>query len=189
MNIIRSGAMLAPWIIWLVYWLATARNTKKTIHRETTLSRSLQNAVVAGGALLILMPGFSRRAYLVDPSALGVQQQLGLIVTVAGLLISVWARVHLGRNWSAAVTLKENHELVRSGPYQWVRHPIYSGCLIALCGGAVINGEWRGLIGVAVIFLALAYKVRLEERGLSTHFGPAHRDYCRSVRALIPGVY
>ena len=189
MNIIQSGAMITPWLLWLLYWLASARNTKKTIYRETSLSRSLQNVIVASGALLILMPAFSTTAYSVDQNAFGRLQQLGLAINIAGLLISVWARVHLGRNWSAAVTLKADHELIRSGPYAWVRHPIYSGCLLALLGCALINAEVRGFLGVVIIFFALAYKVRLEERGLSRYFGEPHVDYCRRVCALIPGIY
>lgn len=189
MNIVRSGVMLAPWVLWLLYWLAHAKNTKKSIFRETSLSRSLQNIIVTGGALLILMPAFTLAAYSPDFNEIGFMQWLGQAINIAGLLVSVWARVHLGRNWSAAVTLKEGHELIRSGPYAWVRHPIYSGCLLALVGCALINSEPRGLIGVVIIFLALAYKVRLEEKGLSRHFGDAHFSYCRDVHALIPGVY
>ncbi|MDB6063669.1 MAG: isoprenylcysteine carboxyl methyltransferase [Verrucomicrobiaceae bacterium] len=189
MNILQSGAMLAPWLLWLLYWLATANDTKKTLIREGSLSRSLQNFIVGAGVLLILLPDFSRQAFIVDTQVFGAQQQAGLAVTIAGLLVSVWARVHLGRNWSAAVTLKENHELIRSGPYAWVRHPIYTGCLLALFGNALINGEPRGYIGVAIVFFALVYKVRLEERGLSQYFGESHVSYCRDVSALIPGVY
>jgi len=189
MNIIQSGVIVAPWIVWLLYWLASANNTKKSIYRETSLSRSLQNIIVTFGTLLILMPAFSIAAYTPDLRVIGLPQLAGLAINIIGLLISVWARVHLGRNWSAAVTLKDGHELIRSGPYGWVRHPIYSGCLLALLGCALINAEPRGLIGVVIIFLALAYKVRLEEKGLSRHFGSTHVSYCRDVRALIPGIY
>lgn len=189
MNIIKTIAILAPWTLWLLYWLARAGDAKKTIKRETSLSRSLQNGIVTVGALLIIVPGFSASALKIDLSAIGSLEQLGIAINILGLLFTVWARVHLGRNWSAAVTLKQDHELVSSGPYGWVRHPIYSGCLLALGGCVLISGEMRAVAGFVIVFVATAYKARMEESILTGYFGPAYVRYRERVRALVPGIY
>jgi protein-S-isoprenylcysteine O-methyltransferase Ste14 len=189
MNILQSIVMLIPWLLWLFYWLARATDTKKTVKRETSLSRSLQNSIVTFGALLILLPSFSMSALSIDVTSIGPLTQLGTIINVAGLLFTVWARIHLGRNWSAAVTLKQDHELVRSGPYAWVRHPIYTGCLLALCGCVLINAEIRGVIGFIIVFVATAYKARMEESVLANYFGADYVNYRERVRALVPGIY
>jgi len=91
-------------------------------------------------------------------------------------------------NWSQAVTLKEDHELITSGPYALVRHPIYTGLLIAFAGSAIARGEWRGLLAVALVFVALWRKLKLEERWMRSHFGEAYETYSRRVSALLPYV-
>jgi protein-S-isoprenylcysteine O-methyltransferase Ste14 len=109
-----------------------------------------------------------------------------LALTVAGLAFTVWARVHLGRNWSGTVTLKEGHELIRTGPYAYVRHPIYAGLMVALLGSAVACGELRALIGFVIVTAALVRKLRIEERFMRESFPEQYRDYCAEVPALIP---
>jgi len=100
-----------------------------------------------------------------------------VLIVAAGLGFTVWARIHLGRNWSGTVTLKQGHEFVRSGPYRYVRHPIYTGLLAAFAGSALARGELRGIVAVAIAFAALWRKLKLEERWL----GEAFR---RELRAL-----
>jgi len=107
---------------------------------------------------------------------------------VGGLLVTVWARLALGRNWSATVTLKQDHEIVRAGPYRWIRHPIYTGLLIAFLGSALARGEWRGLVAVLIVFAALWRKLRMEEAWLEGLFGPEYADYRAVTWALIPFV-
>jgi protein-S-isoprenylcysteine O-methyltransferase Ste14 len=94
----------------------------------------------------------------------------------------------LGRNWSGIVTLKENHELITQGPYNLVRHPIYTGLLVAFLGSALARGQWRGLIAVAIVFWALWRKLRLEERWMREQFGEQYVAYSKRVSALIPYV-
>ncbi|WP_426399783.1 methyltransferase family protein [Ralstonia sp. R-29] len=193
--LVRTAAIVVPWLAWLVYWIHAAPGTKETVRMERRLSRTLQSIpLIVGSALIVLpLPLFGplfglARSTPAEP-VFGVLQWSGLAVVVAGLLFSVWGRVHLGTNWSVSVTLKDDHELVRSGPYALVRHPIYSGCLAALAGAAMIRGAWPAGFGLVLIFLSLAYKVRLEERWLSEHFGEPYRAYRRQVRALVPGLY
>jgi protein-S-isoprenylcysteine O-methyltransferase Ste14 len=189
MNIIQSIAILLPWSIWTIYWIATSKAVKVTTKREGAWSRLLQAIPLLLGGVLIAVPDRAAAAWAPDPGRLGAMQFAGELILMAGLAFSVWARRHLGANWSVSVTLKEGHELVRHGPYRIVRHPIYTGCLLALVGSALICEQWRAPLGAALIFASLAYKVRLEESWLTGYFGDTYQRYRREVSALIPGLY
>jgi len=102
------------------------------------------------------------------------------------VLFTIWARRHLGRNWSGSVTIKADHELITTGPYRIARHPIYTGLLIAFAGNALVVGEVRGLIAFAIAFAALWRKLKLEERFMREQFGQAYVDYSRRVAAVVP---
>ena len=104
---------------------------------------------------------------------------LGVAAVAAGLAFTVWARICLGRNWSGTVTLKQDHELVRTGPYRFVRHPIYTGLLVAIAGSAVVRGEWRAALALVIAFAALWRKLRLEERWLE-------KPSAKPMRAIAP---
>jgi protein-S-isoprenylcysteine O-methyltransferase Ste14 len=104
----------------------------------------------------------------------------------AGLGFAVWARVHLGRNWSGTVSVKEDHELIRSGPYAYVRHPIYTGILAAVLGTAIASGTVRALIGLVIIAAALVRKSHIEERFMRETFPGQYERYSAEVPALIP---
>jgi len=114
---------------------------------------------------------------------------VGLAITVIGLGFAVWARLHIGRNWDALVALKENHQLVRTGPYAIVRHPIYSGFISATLGTAIAQGDVGGLISTALIAIAWGYKSRVEEAFMIEAFGAEYEQYRREVKALIPFVW
>jgi protein-S-isoprenylcysteine O-methyltransferase Ste14 len=103
-----------------------------------------------------------------------------------GLFFAVWARHHLGNNWSQAVTIKQGQELITSGPYAVVRHPIYTGLLFGFIGMAVALGELRGILAVALVLGVLWAKRRLEERWIREHFGESYDAYSRRVRVLLP---
>jgi protein-S-isoprenylcysteine O-methyltransferase Ste14 len=94
----------------------------------------------------------------------------------------------LGRHWSGAVTAKVDHELVRSGPYRRIRHPIYTGVIGMYVGNTLVSGRLQGLLAIAMVAMAYARKIRLEERNLKGVFGPAFDDYRRESWALIPGL-
>src|SRR5262249_13577852 len=113
----------------------------------------------------------------------------GLGLTVAGCAFAVWARALLGSNWSATVTVKQDHQLIRRGPYTIVRHPIYSGFLLGVLGTALALGEVRGLVALAVAFAAWHIKARTEEQFLVEQFGDAYVGYRRDVKQLIPFVF
>jgi protein-S-isoprenylcysteine O-methyltransferase Ste14 len=96
--------------------------------------------------------------------------------------------VYLGTNWSGTVTIKQDHELITGGPYRFVRHPIYSGLLLAFIGTALARGEWRGVLAVALTFVAFWRKLRIEEQWMRQQFGVAYEEYARRVAALAPHI-
>jgi protein-S-isoprenylcysteine O-methyltransferase Ste14 len=110
---------------------------------------------------------------------------LGVILTAIGLGIAIAARIYLGGNWSARVEIKEDHALIRGGPYRYVRHPIYSGILLALLGSAIALDRWRALLGFALMFAALSLKARHEESRLRQVL-PDYGAYAEKTAALIP---
>jgi protein-S-isoprenylcysteine O-methyltransferase Ste14 len=111
---------------------------------------------------------------------------VAVVLTAGGLLFSVWARVRLGRNWSATVTIKDQHELIADGPYRFVRHPIYTGLLVAILGTALARGDWRGMLAMAIVSWAFWRKLTIEERWLAQQFGDDYAAYRRRVAALVP---
>jgi protein-S-isoprenylcysteine O-methyltransferase Ste14 len=175
------------WIAWLIYWCAAAFTTKPTRRRESVASRLLHLAPLYLGVALLLLPrlplGWLNMRFL--PWSSG-WYFLGFALVVLGLGFSVLARVWLGGNWSGTVTLKQDHQLIRRGPYRWVRHPIYTGLLLALLGSAIAQGEWRGLLAVALITLSFLRKITIEERFLTEQFGEAYTLYRAEVPALVP---
>jgi protein-S-isoprenylcysteine O-methyltransferase Ste14 len=111
---------------------------------------------------------------------------IGLALLVAGLAFACWARVHLGRNWSGSVTVKEGHELIRSGPYAYVRHPIYTGLITAVLGTAIVSGTVRAALGLVIITVSLLRKLRTEEGFMRETFPGEYQRYSADVPALIP---
>jgi len=115
-------------------------------------------------------------------------QYAGLAVTAAGCLFAIWARLTLGANWSGRATVKQDHQLIVEGPYRLARHPIYTGLSLASLGTALAIGEWRCVLGLIIILLALLVKMSQEERLMMETFPQAYPQYRRRVKALIPGL-
>ena len=184
-----SLAIVALWLCCIAAWAAAALATKPSARREPMLSRLLHLGPLALAVLLLWGPEppvEALRIRFVPPSlAIGWS---GAALVAAGLAFTVWARVHLGTNWSGIVTVKRGHELVTSGPYAIVRHPIYTGLVLAFFGSALALGEARGLLAVAIVFASLWRKLRLEERWMGEQFGADYERYRARVRALVPFV-
>lgn len=106
-----------------------------------------------------------------------------------GLVLAIWARRRLGRNWSGEITIKVEHQLIRSGPYKLLRHPIYTGLLAMYAGTALVSGEWLAIIGFAIAAFAYWRKIRLEEANLKVAFGADYDAYSRETWALVPGLF
>jgi len=142
------------WLSWLVYWLAAAQRTAPNKRMETLLEGASYRIPLGIGVFLMVfwrMPLFLRIPALWTQSPLGAGT--GLAFTVAGLCFAVWARMHLGKYWSGRITLKENHRVIQTGPYAWVRHPIYSGLILALFGTAITLGTISAFAGFAFMLI------------------------------------
>jgi len=187
MNAIYSALIPALWALWVVYWLAAARGGKPTRRRESAWSR-LSHIGPLAVAIALYFPPSRGGGWLFEeflPRSIA-SFWIGTAILAAGLGFSVWARVRLGGNWSGTVTLKQDHELIQSGPYRYVRHPIYTGILTGFSGTAIALGEWRGLIAIVLVALAFLRKITIEERWMQEVFGDRYAQYRRRVRALIP---
>ena len=175
------------WLSWAAYWWALSGNVKAATRRESVPSRLLHILPLLLAVILLWLP--SVPVSVLDDRFLPFAAWpfwAGATVTLAGLVFAVWARAHLGRNWSGIVTVKEGHELITGGPYSIVRHPIYTGLLLAFIGSAIARGEWRGLLAVALVLGALWRKLRIEERWMREQFAGTYQAYSERVAALVP---
>jgi protein-S-isoprenylcysteine O-methyltransferase Ste14 len=174
------------WLAWVVFWAIGARGNKPDQRRESVASRVSHMLPLGIAFALLAMPAPARwlGAPLLPPSL--AQAWFGTALLAAGLVFSCWARVHIGRNWSGTVTVKQGHALVQSGPYAIVRHPIYTGLLLACIGTAVARDDVRGVLAVALAVFALVRKLRLEERWMTEQFPREYPGYRGRVPALIP---
>jgi protein-S-isoprenylcysteine O-methyltransferase Ste14 len=175
------------WIAWCLYWVISARNTKRTVLRESLASRISHVLPLVVGILLVTLPHVPSAVFAtrILPEVLATHWVGGALVFL-GLAFTVWARRHIGSNWSGTVTVKENHVLVCTGPYAWVRHPIYTGLLAAILGSAVARGELRGVWALALCTIAFVSKLRIEERWMRQVFGEEYERYSAVVPALLP---
>jgi protein-S-isoprenylcysteine O-methyltransferase Ste14 len=173
-------AITIAWIIFLVYWFASAFGVKEgrgsgrrfPMTGLTALSVFLLLRVFRGGSLAVHSP---------------VLGAIGAVVFASGIALAIWARVHLGRNWGMPMTQKAEPELVTSGPYRFVRHPIYSGLLAGLLGTALAT-NLVGLIIVAILGGYFYYSASVEERNLTATFPTAYPAYRTSTKMLVPFV-
>jgi protein-S-isoprenylcysteine O-methyltransferase Ste14 len=179
---------LVMWGGWLALWNVMARNVKEAAQTENRASRLSHIVPLLIAACLLVarvpLPLLNDRfvPLAIWPAALGAA------LTFAGLAFCVWARFVIADNWSSDVQLKRDHELIVEGPYRWVRHPIYTGLLLAFIGSALAVGEWRGALAVAIVALAFWRKLRREEAVMRRQFGETYDRYAASVPALIPFV-
>jgi protein-S-isoprenylcysteine O-methyltransferase Ste14 len=181
---------LALWGFWGVVWALAALYRQRTVSSQSLWSRIHHLGLFSVGMLLLFvhfkvpaLPGF--QVYPVGPGlAWGA-----FALAVIGIGFTLLARMYLGKNWSSTVTIKEQHTLVRSGPYRVTRHPIYTGLLLAVVATAMQNGSLAAVPGVGLVTLAIGLKIRLEERVLRQHFGLQYADYAARVRCLVPLVW
>jgi protein-S-isoprenylcysteine O-methyltransferase Ste14 len=175
------------WLAWIAYWIAAARQTAVNRRTESLLTGASYRIPLLIGIILMVLsnlsvPGIGFSLWPLNPFILGV----AVILTIAGLSFAVWARLHLGKYWSGRITLKVDHRVIQTGPYAWVRHPIYSGLILALLGTAISLGTVRAFLGFAFILVSFLRKLTLEENWLRSHFGTEYELYQKRVRALIP---
>lgn len=175
------------WLIWASIWIVASRNVKATERKEQPLSRLSNTLPIWLAAFLLIVPhswlGVLSRRVLPHGFA---SFAIGAILVVVGLGFAIWARYHIGRNWSGVITVKEDHTLVKTGPYALVRHPIYSGLLLAILGSAIARGHIGAILAIALILYAILRRVRIEEQWMAQTFGQDYVDYAATTPALLP---
>ena len=178
------------WIAFLIYWRIKAANTKSTQRLEPAASGILRLLIILV-AIVLLSTTWIPLPWLYRPvwRAGFWPFWLGAAVTVSGLLFAVWAREHLGRNWSSQVSIKQDHELITTGPYAVVRHPIYTGILVGFLGLAIALSEVRGFVVLVLFFLVFWAKLSKEEQWMSSQFGETYAKYVHRTAALVPYVF
>lgn len=177
------------WILFAVIWLVAAFATKQSVYRENRLQRlRYMIPILLGGFLL------AKGHRLSDPLNHRVIPHvealawIGVVLCVAGLAFCIWARFTLGRNWSGVVTLKGGHELITSGPYALVRHPIYTGLLTMFVATVIVLGHVAGIIAMPFVFVSLWIKLRYEEKLMLEQFPEQYAAYQQRAKRLIPFV-
>jgi protein-S-isoprenylcysteine O-methyltransferase Ste14 len=175
------------WILFFLYWQIKAANTKTTQRIEPVTSRILRVFIFLIAIVLLLPIPIPLPWLYLHLWPVGIWPfWLGASITIAGLVFAVWARGYLGRNWSSSVTIKQGHELITSGPYGVVRHPIYTGILTGFLGMAIAISQVRGFIVVVLILFAYWTKLRIEEQWMRSQFGETYAAYVKQTTALVP---
>lgn len=182
-------AVASLWVALGLVWLVGAVIAKRSVRRQSWASRLGQELPVVAAFYLLfvpeLRPQWLQRRFVTESPA---SMWIGLGLTALGIGFAIWARLWIGANWSGTITIKAKHELIQNGPYALVRHPIYSGFLLAILGTAIVRGELGGLLALPLAALGWTLKLRMEESFMVQQFGTAYLDYKRRVKALVPYV-
>lgn len=175
------------WIAWVIYWVIMAFTTKRTIERGGLVGYRLVTLIVVVGLIATgrLLHVSSQSQLWQTTLGVGV---VGDCIVLAGAAFTVWARITLGRNWSAEVTFKQDHELIESGPYSLTRHPIYTGLIVMALGTAINYGRAIGFALLVALCGGLWWKARQEEQIMNKHFPEAYPEYKMRVHAIVPFV-
>ncbi len=179
--------ILALWIVFYSYWAISAIGVKKPVRGKPWLESACLRILLVMIAILLF-----RMLHLHAPVAArspdSVAGGIGACLCIAGLGFAVWARRHLGRNWGMPMSLKEGHELITTGPYRYLRHPIYTGILLAMVGSSIAGGRvW--LVVFVIVGAFLVYSARTEERLMMQAFPHEYPEYKKKTKALIPFVW
>lgn len=185
-------ACLMGWVLFSIYWLAASTNAPARV-AESRESRRVHEILINCAYALIVVPAALPAAIPMVycrfiPELTGVKV-LGLAIEASAIALAVWARRSLGHNWSGRIEIKMDHQLVRSGPYRVMRHPIYTAVLGITIGMALVIGQAAALLGIAVIVFAYIRKIRLEEANMHAAFGAEYTEYRKSTWGFVPGLY
>lgn len=178
------------WAIFIIYWLSGSKNVKST---KEFKRRSPMLWVVIGIAVLMSLIKFTSLIPLILISPLFYVtftiNIIGIIFAIIGLIIAISARITLGKNWSSAVVLKEKHQLITSGVYSYVRHPIYSGVLLMILGSAITLASPIAILILLAVLVTYIFKINDEEKLLSKYFAKEYIKYKKHTKVLIPYVW
>lgn len=180
-RMLASGAI---WVVMMFYWNISARNIRPVARAEDLKSTQRHQLILNLGILMLFVPVPGLTSQFLPPTVAAVA--IGFTVQAGSALFYFWTKQYLGRFWSSAVAIMKDHQLVRSGPYRLIRHPLYTGMLGMFIGTVIISGQYHALIGAGLGVYAYWRKIRIEERALSEAFGAEYDDYKRHASALIP---
>jgi protein-S-isoprenylcysteine O-methyltransferase Ste14 len=174
----------------MTYWIINALKVKSTAQRQSRISRFIYLLFMVSGFTIIYAKVFAIGIFgdQVIPKN-DITGAIGLAICISGVAFAIWARYTLGTNWSGEVTLKKEHELVQSGPYSIVRHPIYTGFDIGLLGVAITIGQLKGIVGLSLVFCCHYYKTTMEEKIMYAQFTEQYVGYAKRVKRLIPFIF
>ncbi|HWC17700.1 MAG TPA: isoprenylcysteine carboxylmethyltransferase family protein [Terriglobales bacterium] len=178
---------LCAWYAFLIVWGIAALKHKPDKATEPLPNRLLYGTYLVCGFTLLFSHSLS-----LGPLRLRFAPHLnwleltGVILTYAGAATAIWARFILADNWSGRITVKVGHQLIRTGPYAYVRHPIYTGILLSVTGTALLVGEWRGLLAIPLVAMAFAMKAKREEAYMTAEFGEGYLQYQQTTGFLLP---
>jgi len=179
--------VLAAWLAFAIFWLVEGLKAKPAEKREPPGER-LAHILLMTVAFYLVFPHRLRLGIL-DQRLLPREPwlaTLGVALTCAGVAFAMWARHHIGQYWSARVSIVSEHKLIRTGPYARIRHPIYTGMLLALVGTGLVVDRYRVLVGLAMALFGFARKARKEEAFLAAQFGEAFEEHRRQTGFLLP---
>lgn len=175
------------WVVLGAFWLFAAFRRTRAQKREPTVERLAHVLVMVAASYLLCYRepwwGILNRRFV--PQADWIAWA-GVTLTAAGVAVAIWARRHLGKYWSAEVTIRSGHELIRTGPYARIRHPIYTGMMLALVGTALAIGEYRAIVALAITMFGFVRKAKKEESFLAGQFGAAFEEHRRLTGFFLP---
>jgi protein-S-isoprenylcysteine O-methyltransferase Ste14 len=175
-----AGVIAGCWVAFWIYWLAASAGVKPGQSRRTQFA-GIRVAIILLVLLLLRLRLFKKETVTTNPWLEGI----GLAVFVAGLGLAIWARIYIGRNWGTPMSRKEDPDLVTTGPYHTIRHPIYTGIILGMIGTAVAV-SWYWLVAAAVLGGYFIYSAVMEERYMAERFPDTYPEYKRSTKMLIP---
>ena len=181
-NIIRTA-----WVVWIIWWLVAATRVNRMKRREPVHEWVLRWILMIAAFELLFQPG-SYLGILNHRFAPHSQRilELGAAITCIGLAFSIWARQHIGRYWSGSVSIRADHQLIRTGPYSRIRHPIYTGILVGLAGTLLADGHYAAILAFLIVLGGLSWKALREENLLKSEFGPAFEEHKRMTGFFLP---
>jgi len=182
---IFSWLVIAFWVVFYLFWAISYHGTKRVIHRANRWIGGSVGIVVVIAILLSRLAAFNIQLF---PHTDGVKVT-GTALCGLGFALAIWARKHLGKNWSREPSIQAGHELVTSGPYQFVRHPIYTGILAAIFGSALVVDSMVWPIMFVGLFLMFVWRVKAEEEFMLQLFPQQYPEYKKRTSALIPFVW
>lgn len=179
------------WAIMLLIWIVSAffvrQSATKRHWRTIIISRVILIALIITFVRLDRSGAVSFFSYLIASNF--HYAMIGTVLTVLGSIAAFWARISLGRNWSNYVTYKKDHELITTGPYKYIRHPIYSGVILMFIGTFLYYGNLIVLLILAIATIYLSRRLAPEETIMTRLFSERYTDYMKRTKRLIPGVY